>query len=86
VKVVDPFGTLQARHGDVVRAALQSDAAAYIRHAIVDHLVDIEDHDDMDEPFTRGYRMALRVAFIAAGGEVDGSEEQWAQLVEDNRG
>lgn len=84
MKVVDPYGTLQARHDDVVRAGMQSDAAAYIRWSILGQLAEIEANPE--HPFARGYRMGLRVAFIAAGGLVDGSEENWAQIVEDYRG
>jgi hypothetical protein len=62
---------------------MQSDAAAYIRWQVAAHLADLEENDDLEEPFTRGYRMALRVTYLIAGGEVDGSEEQWAELVRD---
>jgi hypothetical protein len=88
VRIVDPYASLQSptNREHAVRASMQSNAAEYIRFKIAEHLADVEDHDDLDEPFTRGYRMALRVAFIAAGGEVDGSEEQWAEVVEAGRG
>jgi hypothetical protein len=86
MKVYDPYqGLLLMHHTDAVAAAMQTNAAAYIRWAIAEHLADVEDNDEPDSDFTRGYRMALRVAFIAAGGDVDGSEEQWAQIVQDAR-
>ena len=80
LKIIDPYGNLQARHDDAVRQAMQSDAAAYIRYQIADHLVEVQQSDDLEQPFTRGYRMGLRVAFLAAGGQVDGSEDQWNAL------
>jgi hypothetical protein len=88
VNVVDPFAMLQApaNYDRAVAVALQSNAAEYIRFQILDHLVDVGDNDDIETEFTKGYQMALRVAFIAAGGQVDGSEESWAELVKEHRG
>lgn len=65
---------------------MQSDAAAYIRFTLAEYLAELEDNDDLESEFTRGYRMGLRVAFCAAGGIVDGSQEQWDQVVEAGRG
>lgn len=53
---------------------------AYVRQIIAGHMADVAENDDLEDPFTRGFRMGLRVAYIAAGGDVDGSEEQWAEL------
>jgi hypothetical protein len=92
MKIIDPFATLEAHHDTAVAVALQSNAAQYIRYRVVEHLVDTDEslvvYGDLvgDLQFARGYRMGLRVAYIAAGGQVDGSEEGWAQLVEDQRG
>lgn len=87
MRVVDPYRHLLLfHHTDAVRAAMQSNAASYIRWAIAENMADLEDNDEPDSDFTRGYRMGLRVAFIAAGGDVDGSEEQWAAVVEAGRG
>lgn len=86
MRIVDPYGNLQSHHDDAVHAGMQSNAADYIRFVIAEHLAELEDNDDLEHPFTRGYRMGLRVAFLAAGGEVDGSEEQWAEVVEAGRG
>lgn len=87
MNVVDPFAMLQApaNYDRAVAVALQSNAAEYIRYQILQNLLDVDENDDPDAPFTRGFRMALKVAFLAAGGQVDGSEEAWAQLLEENR-
>lgn len=89
MKVTDPFAALQVErnHQAAVDLALQSNAAEYIRFAIAQHLADLEEFaDDINEPFARGYRVGLRVALSVAGLQVDGSEEAWAQVVEDARG
>jgi hypothetical protein len=86
MRVVDPYRHhLLMHHTDAVRAAMLSNAATYIRFAIAELLADVEDNDEPDSDFTRGMRMGLRLAFIAAGGDVDGSEEQWAAIVQAGR-
>jgi hypothetical protein len=88
MNVEDPYGNL--RNAEVLEnvhdRALHSEPARYIQYLLLEHLADVEDNDDLDEPFTRGYRMALRVAFLTAGGQCDGSEEQWQALMRSGRG
>jgi hypothetical protein len=88
MKVEDPFGALHSEdaRAAAVRLSLRSDGARYIRMVLGEHLADLEDNDDLELDFTRGYRMALRVAYLTAGGECDGSEEDWARIVEEHRG
>lgn len=87
MKVQDPYASLRAHHDTAVALALTSDAAQYIRFAIAEHLAEVDDEQiDPESSFMRGYRMALRVAYIVAGGDVDGSEAQWAQVVQAARG
>lgn len=87
VNIVDPYQHLLLHHhSDAVRAGMQSSAAQYIRFALAEHLAELEDNDDLEEPYTQGYRMGLRVAFIAAGGAVIGSEVDWDAVVEAGRG
>lgn len=57
----------------------QSHEAAAIRRKIAEHLAELESQR-VDTDFLRGYRTGLRMAYLAAGGVVDGSEEQWAQV------
>lgn len=92
MKVQDPYRSLRSRHDTAVALALKSEAAQYIQYTIAEHLVEVEqelqdgNQEAADTAFMRGYRMALRVAFIVAGGDVDGSEQQWAQAVAAARG
>lgn len=86
-RVEDPYRHLLLHHhDDAVRAGMQSDIAAYIRYAIAEYMADLETNDDLEDLFTLGCRFGLRVAYLAAGGQVDGTEEQWAQVVEAGRG
>lgn len=84
MKVIDPYATLQAHYDTAVAGALQSNAAEYIRSQILAHLIDLHD-DTSGTQFARGARMGLRLAFLAAGGQVDGDEQSWDDLVEENR-
>lgn len=86
MRVKDPFRKLtdEATYAAAHRITMRTEAAAYVRWVIAEHLADLVANDDLELPFTQGYRMGLRVAFVAAGGDVDGSEEAWAQV--ENRG
>lgn len=88
MSVHDPFAALQLHEHDVaVHDALTTEAAQYIQYAIVEQMAELEEAGPGGQvAFMRGMRMGLRLAFLLAGGDVDGSEEQWRQVVEATRG
>lgn len=84
MRIIDPFDYLGDRAPAAKAMALRSDSAMFIRLRIGQQLAEIEDNPE--HPFARGYRMGLRVAYLAAGGLCDGSEQDWVRIVEEHRG
>ena len=82
MRIEDPYGALKsdAARRTAVWLAITSEPAQYIRAQISDALADLLEEGLPTTDYARGYRHALRVAYLLAGGQCDGSELQWAQI------